>query len=127
LAITLVGIPLALLLACGTTLLLTGAWIVGVSLIGERLLDARGHRRVAPLAAAATGLFIMLAPPVAFEAVRGAIGPVDTTLRLTYAAFVLTVLATGLGAVLFSRLGSEAAAHAPGPSLPPLPDRPSPI
>lgn len=111
LAITLVGIPLALLLACGTTLLLMASWIVGATLVGERLLDPGGDRRVAPFVAAATGLLVLLAPQFLADLIRGMSGspPLGMTLRLAYAALILTVLATGLGAVLFSRLGSESA------------------
>ena len=111
LAITLVGIPLALLLACGTTLLLLGAWVVGTALVGERLLDSRGRGNPAPFVAAATGLVVLLVPQLLVEVVRGLTGavPLGMALRLAYAALILTVLATGLGAVLFSRLGSESA------------------
>jgi len=133
LAITLVGIPLALLLACGTTLLLLAAWIVGATLVGERLLDTRGDRNVAPFVAAATGLVVLLAPQMLADLVTGMLGspPLGMTLRLAYAALVLTVLATGLGAVLFSRLGSETAMtparsmFATPSSIPPGPNFPS--
>lgn len=109
LAITLVGIPLALLLACGTSLLLLGAWVVGAALVGARLLDAGGRREPPPFVAAATGLIVLLAPQLMVEILGGAANSPSfgMALRLAYTALILTVLATGLGAVLFSRLGSE--------------------
>jgi cytoskeletal protein CcmA (bactofilin family) len=127
LAITICLSPVSLLLAAALGLATLYGWIVIGYLVGQRLLRAlqKGGAEPTPVASALAGVFTVTLLPSALT-VLGGIPCLGVFFWLMGAALGLLVAATGLGAVVLSRFGTQvytggAPTRMPPPPLPPAP------
>lgn len=114
LAITLLGIPLALALAFAAGVLLVAAFVVGTMRIGTQAAAALQRTPAGSWRYAALGSVLVFAPQFVADLLRGTLGlrPLGVALQLVHAALVLVALAAGLGALVLSRLGRRLASPA---------------
>jgi hypothetical protein len=105
LAITLVGLPLSLMLAFCTVLLLLVALALGVTRIGDVVCEVIGWRSSSRLPAVLVGVLAVCLPQLAADVVRLSDWGAGGGLRGLHATLVVFALAAGLGALVLSRLG----------------------
>lgn len=110
LVFTIIGIPLALILAFGVGLAGLFGWVAVGLLVGQKILDALKAQEVAPLLAALVGVFLLSV----LAAAPSCIGPL----------VVLSVGSLALGAVILSRFGTQLYPPVPVPASPPAPSPP---
>jgi len=108
LAVTLVGIPAALVLAFAVGLLLIASLLVGALLIGDRFQELMNRPVKAPLVSVLLGLFLVMLPELLADVLHLAMPPVvrQFGFGLLSTALVLTVLSAGLGALVLTRFGA---------------------
>ena len=120
LAITLIGIPLALLLAFLCAGLLAAALITGALLVGDKVCSALNVRSRSQFLHTVVGILTLLLPKLLADVLSLAVpfsGGLSFALYLMHAAFMLTALAAGLGALVLTKLGARV--PLPGPAAPP--------
>jgi hypothetical protein len=134
LAITLVGLPLSLLVASITIVLLLVANAIGLVHFGAwlcRLLRLRGR---SPFLHGTLGVLLVAAPQVAADLVRLSETGDGSSLRVAHAVLIAVAIAAGLGTLVLSRLGRypagpsgprQVAGFATPPGQTPLADAPS--
>jgi hypothetical protein len=114
LAITLVGLPVALLLAFATGLLLLGSLAVGSCYLGRLVAAAVGRQARGSWTCSVVGVAIVLLPQLAADIVRlRDPAAAATTLQFVHWVLALVALSAGLGAMLLTRLGTPAARSQP--------------
>jgi hypothetical protein len=120
LAITLIGIPVALLVAFLTGLLLLASLVLGMALVGDKLREALRLRRRSLFLAGLLGLMVLMLPELGAGLLRFASGSASVVfgLQLLHAAMVLATLAAGLGALMLSKLGASSPGLLPAPRRP---------
>lgn len=118
LAVTLVGIPAALVLAIAVAVLLLASLLVGVLLIGDRLQELMHRPARAPLYSVLLGLVLLLLPEILADLLH-------LTLPLPFrhlgfgllsSLLVLITTAAGLGALVLSRFGAGWSRQSPQPA-----------
>ncbi len=115
LAVTLVGIPAALVLAFAMGLLLVASLLVGVLLIGDRIQELMQRRSKAPLYSVLLGLVLILLPEIIADLLHLTL-PFSLShfgFGLMSTALVLSTVAAGLGALVLSRFGGPLARQRP--------------
>jgi hypothetical protein len=107
LAVTLIGIPAALVLAFAVGILLVASLLVGALLIGDRFQELLNRPVKAPLVSVLLGLFLVMLPELLADVLHLAVPPVlrPFGFGLVSTALVLTVLSAGLGALVLTRFG----------------------
>ena len=111
LAITIVGAPLAVLIALGAFAALLVAWSVSAVGVGRAILPGE-ERRAGVFAAVVIGTLVLAAPQIlAWIVDLAGIGSPDSALRLLGRLVSLVAYLAGIGALVSSRFGSR-----PGPA-----------
>jgi hypothetical protein len=107
LAVTLVGIPAALVLAFAMGVVLVASLLVGVLLIGDRVQELLLRRTKAPLYSVMLGLLLILLPEIVADLLHLTlpIGLGRFGIGLMSTGLVLATVAAGLGALVLSRFG----------------------
>jgi hypothetical protein len=119
LAVTLVGIPAALVLAFAVALLFLASLLVGVLLIGDRLQEMLHQSSRAPLYSVLLGLALVLLPEIIADLLHFTLPEPFRQLGfgLLSSVLVLATVSAGLGALVLSRFGtgwSRQSPQAPG-------------
>jgi hypothetical protein len=114
LAVTLVGIPAALVLAFAVGVLLVASLLVGALLIGDRLQEFMNRPVKAPLVSVVLGLLLVMLPEIVSDLMHLAMPPLrQFGFGLLSTALVLTVLSAGLGALVLTRFGATLPRQSP--------------
>ena len=108
LAVTLVGIPAALVLAFAVALLCLASLLVGVLLIGERVQEMLHQSSRAPLYSVLLGLLLVLLPEIIADLLHLTLPAPFRQLGfgLLSSVLVLATVSAGLGALVLSRFGT---------------------
>jgi len=127
LAITLVGLPVALLVALFTIVLLLVAQAIGLVHFGAWICSALRLHVSSPFVLGLVGVVVVAVPQIAADLARLSGQRAVSLLQATHVLLIAGTLAAGLGALVLSRLGRhsaprEHAAAAPGFTPPPAPD-----
>lgn len=117
LAITLLGIPVALTLALATFVLLAIALVAGALQLGGHVATALRMPTHGPWRRMLLGVGTLFLPQISADLLRWVVGPlpVAVALQLLHGALVLVVTSAGLGAIALSRLGSVPSHPLPHP------------
>ena len=118
LAVTLVGIPAALVLAIAVAVLLLASLLVGVLLIGDRLQELMHRPARAPLYSVLLGLVLLLLPEILADFLHLTL-PLPFRhlgLGLLSSLLVFATTAAGLGALVLSRFGAGWSRQSPQPA-----------
>jgi len=108
LALTLVGLPLALLLAVAALVFLAAAQVVGLTRLGAALASGLGWRTRSTFAAAALGITAVTLPKLAADLLRlGDPSRLVVLLQIVHGVMVVVLLAAGVGALVLSRVGAR--------------------
>lgn len=107
LAVTLVGIPAALVLAFAVGVLLVASLLVGALLVGDRMQELMNRPVKAPLVSVLLGLILVMLPEILADVLHLAMPPAvrQFGFGLLSTALILTVLSAGLGALVLTRFG----------------------